>query len=352
MAAVALQRLSATAPDLVERLYSRGAFPAVARVLAHTLGAFPFSIAEVTVWLASLLLVVWLVAAAAAVWRAPRADRLTVVWRRVAVLLAIIVVAYVGFVFLWGLNYDRQTYAQTAGLKVAPASPEELAALGRSLIERANDLRAQVAEDSSGVAKPAGDPADIFRRAQLGYDRAALVNPALAGHYSRPKAVISSALWSYTGTAGMYWPFTGEANVNVAAPAFTIPASAAHEMAHQRGFAREDEANYIAYLTCRLHPDVDFQYSGVVMALVEVMNALRQASPDLFKQLVPLYGPGLKRDLIRQSDFWAKYEGPVSKYTDRVNDQYLKANGQTAGIESYGRMVDLLLAEYRAGQGQ
>lgn len=32
--------------------------------------------------------------------------------------------------------------------------------------------------------------------------------------------------------------------------------------------------------------------------------------------------------------------------SDKVNDTYLKANKQTDGVESYDRMVDLLMAEY------
>ena len=46
--------------------------------------------------------------------------------------------------------------------------------------------------------------------------------------------------------------------------------------------------------------------------------------------------------------FWQQYEGKISEASSRVNDTYLKANSQTDGIQSYGRMVDLLLGYYRS----
>ena len=62
----------------------------------------------------------------------------------------------------------------------------------------------------------------------------------------RPKAILASAPFSYTGILGIYIPFTGEANLNVAAPSFVVAVSAAHEQMHQKGYSREDEANFLS----------------------------------------------------------------------------------------------------------
>jgi hypothetical protein len=157
---------------------------------------------------------------------------------------------------------------------------------------------------------------------------------------------------SYTGITGVYFPFTGEANVNVSVPDSDIPATSCHEMAHQRGFAREDEANYIAYLTCKMHPDVDFQYSGTLLALIETTNALYNQDPSAFKELRSKYSDGLIRDLGAINEYWEHYEGPVNEVSNKINDAYLKANNQSDGVQSYGRMVDLLLAEYGEGKSK
>lgn len=361
LAAFALLRLSAGAPGAVETIYSRGLFPPLGQGLNLLTGFLPFSLAEAIVWSLPVAGAIWLVLLARAMVKAGRGARLRLLARRLAALVAALSVAYVAFVVLWGLNYSRRPFAQDAGLDVRPASVDELASLCAHLIDRTNALRLEVRETpitepytgsngAGGVMTLTYTVRATLDRAQLGYDRAAAIYPFLGGRYGPPKGVLSSALWSYTGIAGMYFPFTGEANVNVAAPESSIPFSACHEMAHQRGFAREDEANYIGYLACRLHPDADFRYSGFLGATIEAMNQLFRYDPERAKALAAGYSDGVRRDLIEVSDYWRAHEGPVSEATDRVNDSYLKANGQPEGVMSYGRMVDLLLAEFRAEQ--
>ncbi len=188
----------------------------------------------------------------------------------------------------------------------------------------------------------------MFDRAHLGYERAAEIYPELGGQYGRPKGVMLSPYWSYTGIGGVFFPFTAEPNVNTNMPHFMLASTTTHEMAHQRGFAREDEANYIAYLTSTLHPDPDFQYSGVMLALTYTMNSLYRFSPEIWSEIRNMYSEGVIRDLIGWQEYRARYEGPVKEISTKVNDTYLMANRQEDGVHSYGRMVDLMLAEFRA----
>jgi hypothetical protein len=156
-----------------------------------------------------------------------------------------------------------------------------------------------------------------------------------------------SELMNYTGICGVYFPFTGEANVNVSIPETSLPSTAAHEMAHQRGFSREDEANYISYLACTAHPDINYKYSGVLLALIHSMNALYEDDKPDFYKLSENYSDGVRHDIEELNKFWQKYEGPVERTSDKINNAYLKANNQKDGVRSYGRMVDLLIAEHR-----
>jgi hypothetical protein len=96
-----------------------------------------------------------------------------------------------------------------------------------------------------------------------------------------------------------------------------------------------------------MHPDVDFQYSGTLLALIHVMNALYHYDQDKYNQLRKKYSEGIQRDLTAMREFWKKYEGPIEDISSAINDAYLKANIQKDGIYSYGRMVDLLIAEHR-----
>lgn len=118
---------------------------------------------------------------------------------------------------------------------------------------------------------------------------------------------------SYTGITDIYIPYTGEANINVNGTDMMLPSTVLHEMAHQRGFAIEDEANYIAYLSCTMYPDVDFQYSGVMLALIHSMNALASKDMDEYIKLTKIYSEGVRRDIRYYSNIWKQYEGKLEE---------------------------------------
>ncbi|MCW3488510.1 DUF3810 domain-containing protein [Dethiobacter alkaliphilus] len=331
---------------LIESRYSSGIYYWTIRPYSLLTGIFPFSLAELIVVSLVLYFIYKAVRAVAALRTNPRGFATTVPGKGKRLVLTLAVV-YLAFSFMWGFNYSRLTFAEISGLPVEPASVEELTELATHLAERANELRVQVAEDGRGVMTLNGDIREMFGRAHLGYEKAAEIYPQLGGRYGRPKGVMLSRYWSYTGIGGMYFPFTAEANVNTNLPHFLIPFTTTHEMAHQRGFAREDEANYIAYLTSTLHPDVDFQYSGTLQALNYTMSALRRYDPEKWSEVRTTYGEGVWRDLEEWQRYRARYDGSVRQVSTRVNNTYLMANRQTDGVHSYGRMVDLMLAEYR-----
>ena len=130
-----------------------------------------------------------------------------------------------------------------------------------------------------------------------------------------------------------------------------LPSTAAHESAHQHGFAREDEANFLSYLACKASGDPDLVYSGYLLATIHAMNALAGADATAFTQLSSQYSPAVLADLRYNNEFWAQYEGKVAEKVTQNNDNYLKSNEQEEGVKSYGRMVDLLIAEYKANLG-
>lgn len=255
-------------------------------------------------------------------------------------------ILYILFMALWGFNYGRQSISVTMGFDVRPFSKEELTALTTHLIEEANRLRRFQLENADGVMLMNGTYRDVFARAHEGYDQVGAKIKPLSGIYGRPKAILASELMLYTGITGVYFPFTAEANVNVAIPDMMLPATTLHEMAHQRGIAPEDEANFVAYITAIAHPDKDFNYSGTVLALIHSMNALYRKDAELAMSLRQTYSEGLDKDMTHYSAFWRAYEGKTNEVADRVNDTYLKANRQEDGVQSYGRMVDLLLGYY------
>jgi hypothetical protein len=152
---------------------------------------------------------------------------------------------------------------------------------------------------------------------------------------------------SYTHITGVYTFFTGESNLNVNFPDYTLPYTAAHELAHQRGFAREDEANLIAFLACDASSDPYIRYSGYVGMYQYVMSALYRASKDLYREVYLMGEESLRREQTAYAEFFKKYEkSKVGEVSGAINNSYLQSQG-TVGTKSYGMVVDLVVAYFR-----
>ena len=239
-------------------------------------------------------------------------------------------------------NYNFKYNKSISGID---KTKEDLANLYEFLIENANETR-KLVKSSDGVMKANTDYKGIINRAYLGYENILDLLPNLSGNYSNAKYVMSSKLMCYTGITGIYFPFTGEANVNVAIPDIYIPSTTLHEMAHQRAYASEDEANFIAYLASINHPDIDFKYSGYILALNHTANALYSADYNAYVALSKNISEDVLFDLRNNREFWKRYEGKIDDISNEINNTYLKANGVSEGVKSYGKMVDLLLVYY------
>jgi uncharacterized protein DUF3810 len=163
--------------------------------------------------------------------------------------------------------------------------------------------------------------------------------------------MVASRVFSYLGITGIFFPWTGEPNVNADVPDPDIPFAIAHEMAHARGFAREEEAGYVGYLACGFHPDADFRYSGVLAASIYALNALGGVDRAGHRELQDRRSPAVRRDLRALQEWSDRYSGRISRASRSINNAYLRSQGQAEGVRSYGRMVDLLVAERRARSG-
>jgi len=343
LAALALRAAAGRSPSLVERGFSRGLYAGFASRLTCLTGLVPFSLAEALV---ALLALACLAGLAGRYRRGPGA---TAGWpRRLRRLVAVGGWAYLAFLLVWGLNYQREPLAARLALDARPATFAELEATTRALVDAANRMREGQAEDADGVLALADGRRGCLDRVAAGFGAAAGRYPVVGGTCLRPKPIFASALFSWLGISGIYSPFTGEANVNVDAPDPDLPFSACHEAAHQRGLAREDEANYAAYLVCRLHPDGDFRYAGVLAASQYAVGALAGADRGRARGEESRRSPAVARDLAAIRAWVDRHRGPAMAVSERVNDAYLRSQGQHEGTRSYGRMVDLLIAERRA----
>ncbi len=375
---IALMLLARTFPNVTEVLYGHGAFRLLVLPLSSLTGVLPISVAE----LFGLCLAVCFLGTQG--WRLwanvtgrrvrshypgtkPTGDRATTTrqrWlRRFAKFGAFVGVVWFAFLLTFGLNYCRPSLSELHGhasrLASAPPQPAELQGLAIILIRRANDQR-EIAFSSPGEFQ-LGEPIHCMSQAQLGFKELHHEFPSLTPTSAPPKLPVVHPVMSMLGIGGIYFPFTGEANVNRAAPDWTLPFVASHELAHQKGIAREDEANWLAFLACADNPEPEYRYSGTLMGLLYVLSALGQNQPGLPKAVLSGDSSGLGTEVPSLSDkvladvdayrIWTKrLSGPTQAAGRAINNLYLKANAQSDGIRSYGRMADLLVMDYRTGR--
>lgn len=304
-------------------------------------GLFPFSIAELLIYVLPPLLLFLLIRGLVRVFL----KRMSIYsfMNGICTLALAAATLYAFFAFGWGLNYRRSTLASELGLDRQGFTSAQLAALYSDLVHEANACRRNLPEDSAGVFDP-GDKTHIIAQVPLAYAELGKSWPRFNRPLPRVKPVLSSQAMSYAGISGIYFPFTNEANVNIDMPKVLLYAVAAHETAHLAGIAPEDEANFAAYAACKYSSDLAMRYSGDVLALIYVGNALYSADQDAFSAIHAELDDMVIRDLWDYNEYWKQFEGPVQEQSNKLNDNYLKQNGQEDGVKSYGRMIDLILA--------
>lgn len=332
-------------PHITENVYSSFIYKILGQTISSLTGLFPFSLAELVIILSAAFLIGYILKTLLSLTN--RKEKGKILKMFVLNLLAAAGIIYFSFLILWGFNYNRIKLYEIYNLNIEAPTQQELNALCEDLIRRANSLRIDLDENSLGVLELPYDKTYALKIAYKGFENASLHYHNLDGKYRAPKGVRLSKVMCYMGITGFIFPFTCEANVNMAIPDPFFPCTVTHEMAHQRGFAREDEANFIAYITCVNHPDLYFQYSGTLMALDYSMSALYNNDKSKYDELVSYFSRAVTNDLNFNKEFWARYSGPIEKASNKINDTYLKAHRQKAGIKSYGEVVDLLIAEYR-----
>lgn len=303
---------------------------------------FPFSVMELLIALFLLGNAVWLIRTAVLL---VKEKDLRFFVRRLAVLAAAWLWLWCGLCWLWNAAYHAASFTERSGLETAPYSVEELAVVTAYFAQNTARLADRVDRDDDGHFILDLD-AFLEQGTQI-YERLTSEFPCLAAKAVEVKPLVCSRLQSMLGFTGMYFPFTGEANINVDAPACLIPATIAHEMAHQRMVASELEANFVGIAACTTCADVTFQYSGYLMGLIQLCNALYSVSPDTWYAIAQTYfTPELSADWRDNNDYWAALASPVEDAAEQVYDSFLKGNGQELGMRSYGACVDLLVAYY------
>lgn len=337
------------------RFYMQRVFPKITAPFARLTSGLPFSLGEVLIVIALIGVPLSVIAfiVLMIVKRKNRDAKRTI--RRVY-----------GYTYAWifvyillteTLNcfvlYHSPTFAELYGYPQDKYTAGQLEQLADRLIAETNALSEQVKRDEKGQFVLTADLDETAEKAMLSL---AEDYPQLDGFYASPKAVKNSFFMSQQYLMGIYFPFTMEANYNDEMYSLNMPDTVCHELAHTKGFIREDEANFIGFLACHGSDNAEYRYSGYIRALKYVMSECEEnCTEETVSRLYNALSDGVRADWNGNVDYWQEVQESdeglidsetVAEVSDKAMETSLKLNGVEDGKKSYGRMVDLLLDWY------
>lgn len=335
VAAALLIRLSAIRRDWVENYYSTSFYPIISKTTRYLFGWIPISIGDIIYFLAGVWLLRQLYMGIQQIRRKrPLKDILKA---GVLQVVMISLIVYITFNFLWGLNYNRMGIAWQMDLQVKDTDSSSLVRMTALLKDQANAWKPVVADSGFSAGK---------KEAIVAYRKLQQSIPWLEYHPQSVKPSLYGVLGNYMGYSGYYNPFSGEAQLNTQIPGFLVPFSTCHEIAHQLGYAKENEANFVGYLAARESADSSLKYSAYLNMFLYANNELRYVDSALARENFNQLSIPIKKDLAAYRNFLLKYQGPVEEMVDAFYHQFLKLNEQPAGRRSYNKVVLWLLAYY------
>lgn len=322
-------------PEFIERVYSQNLYLKISKVQQIIFSFFPFSIGDLFYAGLIIALIIW-------VYKRFK-TKFSQIKQWSLQTLAVLSLGYFLFHFLWGLNYYRVPLNENLGLD-RNYQYEDLLSLTDHLIQKTNQLQEQLSKDKSTAVNFHFSYEDINLKSNQSIDLVNFNHPNIK--YNSKKSLFSFPL-TYMGFSGYLNPFTHEAHLNSLLPDFKLPTLATHEMAHQIGYAKENEANFIAVLSTINHSDLYFNYAGYTFALQYCLGDIAKKDKNKAKKLLENLNPGVRKNYKEVQDFWKKHENPFEPAFKLFYKNFLKVNNQPEGMQSYNYVVGLLVNYYK-----
>lgn len=311
-------------------------------ILAKFTNILPFSLAETVV----LTLPLFMIGVIVYVARLPKEDTFRMT-RMTCTLAAVLCFLYAAFVLGFASTYRGNALEKKLGFEKTEITTDKLFDTAKQLQDGMDEELDEIEFRFASFSVMPYSLDELNDKLNDAYSKAAEKYGFVKHFPSNVKYVLHSEPMTYTHISGVYSFFTGEANINVNFPDYTIPYTTAHELSHQRGIGPEDEANFMAFLVCLESDDPYIRYSGYLSVYEYVTNALYRADKERYYDLTDTLDPRIRYEMIAYSDFFEEYrESTASKVTGTVNDTFLKSQGQQAGTLSYDLVTELAVAYY------
>lgn len=336
-----LIKLLSNFPEFVEQYYSNGLYPVISKIFRFFLGWLPFSFGDLVYTFASIYAIRWFY---------KNRKRLRKDTKNLLVdVFAALAVVYGAFHLFWGLNYHRLPLHKSLNLERDYTS-EQLVDVTKALIKKSNALHFKINKNDTVKVDIPLSKRDIFDMVPTGYDNLKTQFPHLEYYPTSLKKSLYSYPLTYMGFSGYLNPLTNEAQVDGLIPVYKFPTTSAHEIAHQLGYAAENEANFIGFLATTSHDNIYFKYTGYTFALRFCLNEIYRRDEALYESIVVTVNKGILKNYKEVRDFWDAHENPAEPLFKSFYGNFLKANKQSKGMQSYNYVVALIVNYFETSE--
>ncbi len=326
---------------LIEKYYSQIIYPVISGVLKFCFGWIPFSLGDIIY----AVLILWLLSKLIRFIISVKNGLIKKSNLIVGIIKGgkLLLLLYIFFNILWGLNYNRVGIAEQLNLNPAKYSLQDLILIDSILLEKVNTCKASLLIRNDSLKQTSA----IFNEGSNAYN---LLSKKYA-FLKYSKASVKPSAWgwlgNYVGFIGYYNPFTGEAQVNTTVPQFIQPFTVCHEIGHQLGYAKENEANFVGYLAATASPDTAFHYSAYLDLFMYAQRSLFEVDTVSTRRFALNLSPTVKADIKLLKEFDKKHKSFAEPVFRWLYGKYLQQNQQPSGILSYDEVTGLLLAYYK-----
>ena len=331
----AFLQIIAQFPAEIEKYYSNGLYIYISKFLNMLFGWIPFSVGDI---LYAILIIVILKNIFSAIKNKKISLKNTLF--KIGGFISIL---FFVFHLNWGLNYFRQPIYKTLNFEIEKYSTNELVDFTKKLIVKINKVHLSITKNDTIVVENSLDKDQIKEVSYTVYKKFQQNYPQYSLKNLKAKHSLFSLPLTYMGFAGYLNPITNEAQVNYLIPKNTYPMIVCHELAHQVGIASESEANFTGYLAATNSDDINYNYSGYLMAVRFCLFEIFQNDPEKFEALKIELNKGILKDISQSEAFWESYQNWSEQYFKTFYDTFLKANNQKDGMKSYNKVVVLLI---------
>lgn len=325
----------------VEKYYTSGLYPPVAKGMRALLGWSSLSFGDVLYFLAAVWILYKLIKNIRLLFIKKLSGR--IIWRKTKKLLVVLLSIYIIFMVLWGLNYSRKGIAYQLQLPHPSDQINDLLNMQEFVLMKVNESK----QDLINSGNSSLSNSEIFQGAVDAYHKSEKKYPFL--HYQRPsiKSSLYGSIGNYLGFTGYYNPFTGEAQVNTTVPRFLLPSITTHEMAHQLGYAKENEANFVGFITAANSDDASFRYAAYLDIFLYANSQLRVFDSSVANETLNKLIPPVRRDIETWRTFSITHQGLLEPAVRWLYGNFLRLNNQPQGMRSYNQVISMVIAYYK-----